>query len=86
MTGGGLRDAVVRAFTETYGEPPARVARAPGRVNLIGEHTGDSDGFGLPMAVHRAVWIALRPADDGVVRVRSPALEPPPTRPTASRG
>lgn len=71
MTSNGLRDEVVRAFTDAYGEPPALVARAPGRVNLIGEHTDYNDGFVLPMAIDRAVWIALRPSEGGVVRVRS---------------
>ncbi|HEX8903989.1 MAG TPA: galactokinase family protein, partial [Longimicrobiaceae bacterium] len=67
----GLRGAVVRAFEERYGQPPAWVARAPGRVNLIGEHTDYSDGFVLPMAIDRAVWIALRPRADGYVEVHS---------------
>jgi galactokinase len=66
-----LRDTVVRAFEERYGEPPAFVARAPGRVNLIGEHTDYNDGFVLPMAIDRAVWIALRPRDDARVEVHS---------------
>jgi galactokinase len=43
--------------------------RAPGRVNLIGEHTDYNDGFVLPMALERAAWIALEPRDDGVVRL-----------------
>ncbi|MDQ4078748.1 MAG: galactokinase, partial [Chloroflexota bacterium] len=37
---------------------------APGRVNLIGEHTDYNDGFVLPMAIDRAVWIALRARED----------------------
>jgi len=67
----GLEDAVRRAFEARFGEAPAFVARAPGRVNLIGEHTDYNDGFVLPMAIERAVWIALRPRADGVVSVHS---------------
>jgi galactokinase len=66
-----LEDAVVRAFEERFGEAPAWVARAPGRVNLIGEHTDYNDGFVLPMAIERAVWIALRPRADGRVSIYS---------------
>jgi galactokinase len=66
-----LRDTVIRAFEERYGVPPAFLARAPGRVNLIGEHTDYNDGFVLPMAIDRAVWIALRPRDDARVEVHS---------------
>jgi galactokinase len=67
----GLRETVVRAFRDRYGEDPAFVARAPGRVNLIGEHTDYNDGFVLPMAIDRAVWIALRPRGDRRVEVHS---------------
>ena len=47
------------------------IVRAPGRVNLIGEHTDYNDGFVLPMAIDRAVWIALAPRDDRRVVVYS---------------
>ena len=58
-------------FTNRFGEAPRWVVRAPGRVNLIGEHTDYNDGFVLPLAIDRAVWIALRPRHDRRVMVHS---------------
>ena len=56
------------AFTAHFGVPPAFLVRAPGRVNLIGEHTDYNDGFVMPMAIDRWTAIALKPrADDQVV-------------------
>jgi len=49
----GAADAVA-LFVERFGGTPERVVRAPGRVNLIGEHTDYNDGFVLPMAIERA--------------------------------
>jgi len=59
-----LRARVASAFRSRYGSDPAFVVRAPGRVNLIGEHTDYNDGFVFPMAIDRAAWIALRPRGD----------------------
>jgi galactokinase len=59
------------AFQSIYKSQPEFVVRAPGRVNLIGEHTDYNDGFVLPMAIDRAIWIALRPRDDRRVLVHS---------------
>ena len=47
------------------------LVRAPGRANLIGQHTDHNDGFVLPMAIDRVVWIVLRPRDDGRVNAHS---------------
>lgn len=58
-------------FAAIFGEPPKLVVRAPGRVNLIGEHTDYNDGFVLPLAIDRAIWIALRPRGDRRVVVHS---------------
>lgn len=62
-------DRIRQTFIDRYGEPPAAVVRAPGRVNLIGEHTDYNDGFVLPMAIERAVYIALRPTPNNAVRL-----------------
>jgi galactokinase len=62
---------IVSHFTTRFGEAPAFVVRAPGRVNLIGEHTDYNDGFVLPLAIDRAAWIALRPRRDCQVNVYS---------------
>ncbi len=63
--------AVLGAFQARVGRPARIVARAPGRINLIGEHTDYNDGFVLPMAINRSTYVALAPRDDGQVRVIS---------------
>ncbi|WP_344877175.1 galactokinase [Nonomuraea antimicrobica] len=62
---------VVEAFRAAYGASPQTVWHAPGRVNLIGEHTDYNDGFVLPFAVPWGVTAALTPRADGVVRLLS---------------
>src|ERR1035437_10963858 len=49
----------------------ARIVRAPGSVNLMGDHTELSEGFVLPAAIELDTWIAFRPRRDGFVRVKS---------------
>jgi galactokinase len=66
-----LREHIVREYEQRYATPPDFVVRAPGRVNLIGEHTDYNDGFVLPMAIDRAVWIALRPSEKRRIVVHS---------------
>ena len=63
--------ALAAFFTSTYGTAPVRGVRAPGRVNLIGEHTDYNDGFCLPMAIERDVRVLLAPRTDRTVRVAS---------------
>jgi galactokinase len=54
-----------RYFQERFGHAPLHIARAPGRVNLLGEHVDYNDGFVLPAAIDRATYIAFSPATDG---------------------
>jgi galactokinase len=50
-------------FERTFGSRP-RLYRAPGRANLIGEHTDYTDGFAMPMALDRSTWVAASSRDD----------------------
>ena len=54
---------ITNIFNETFGEKPAHIARAPGRVNLLGEHVDYNDGFVLPVAIDRATYIAFSPTN-----------------------
>ena len=58
-------------FRSTYDADPSVTVRAPGRVNLIGEHTDYNGGFVLPMAIDADLVIAARPRADGRVQVVS---------------
>jgi galactokinase len=50
---------------------PPRIFRAPGRTNLIGEHTDYNDGFVFPAAIDRATWIAIAPRKDRILNIHS---------------
>jgi galactokinase len=62
--------ALAARFRERFGGAP-RVFSAPGRVNLIGEHTDYNEGFVLPMAISERTWVAAAARADRVVRVHS---------------
>jgi galactokinase len=63
-------DNLIRQFQRTYGKSP-RIFSAPGRVNLIGEHTDYNDGFVLPIAIDRRTYVGAAANDSRVVRVQS---------------
>ena len=63
--------SVRTAFADRYGEPPTTVGRAPGRVNLIGEHTDYNAGLVLPVALGHATYAAVRARGDELVRIAS---------------
>ena len=52
-----------------------QIAEAPGRVNLIGEHTDYNDGWVLPMAIDRHVWVAFSCRSDRTIRAHSVAFD-----------
>ncbi|WP_129308705.1 galactokinase [Streptomyces sp. L2] len=62
-------------FTELYGSAPEGVWAAPGRVNLIGEHTDYNDGFVMPFALPHRATAAVSRRTDGVVRLHSADID-----------
>ncbi|RAX48706.1 galactokinase [Arthrobacter sp. AQ5-05] len=65
----GAFDALPASFTELYGASPDACFAAPGRVNLIGEHTDYNEGFVLPFAIDRAAGVGLRIRPEGSGRL-----------------
>ncbi len=83
MTESSDRDQVLAALRQKTGHDADVVVRAPGRVNLIGEHTDYNDGFVLPMAIPHATWMAARKRNDDLIRLWS-AGHPPAELSTAT--
>jgi len=54
----------IQQFRERFRSEPDYVVRAPGRVNLLGEHVDYNDGFVLPVAIDRATWLAFSPSQE----------------------
>jgi galactokinase len=61
-------DAVIETFKNHFGEAPKIVVRAPGRINLIGEHTDYNGGYVLPAAIDKAIYFAVSPREDDECR------------------
>jgi galactokinase len=66
----GAEDLATR-FTREFGGVPAGIWQAPGRVNLIGEHTDYNEGFVLPFAIDRSARVAVAPRPDKSIRLLS---------------
>lgn len=61
----GRVNSVTAAFAVTFGQAPTAVFSAPGRLNLMGEHTDYNDGFALPFALPLRCYVAASPRTDG---------------------
>ena len=71
MSTNQLKQRAIDAFQQVCGYPATTFVQAPGRVNLIGEHTDQNDGFVMPCAIDYQAVIACAKRDDGVVRLIS---------------
>jgi galactokinase len=75
MSESPARERVLESYHDRFQTRPIGVSRAPGRVNLIGEHTDYNDGFVMPMAIDREILIAFRPRQDRRVKLYSLDLD-----------
>lgn len=64
-----ITERVMAGFRRHFADDAPRLVRSPGRVNLIGEHTDYNDGWALPMAIDRAMYVAFAPREDDRVDV-----------------
>src|SRR4051812_43838697 len=64
-------DQTAQKFQQAFGRAPRWIAAAPGRVNLIGEHTDYNDGFVLPMGIERYTVLAAAPNDSRTIQLQS---------------
>ena len=64
-----LKQKTQHCFAEQFGYPPSYTIQAPGRVNLIGEHTDYNDGFVLPCAINFQTVVSCAKRNDPVIRV-----------------
>jgi galactokinase len=75
VTADALRAPLREAFRAVYGTDPEGVWAAPGRVNLIGEHTDYNDGFVMPFALPHTTVAAVSRREDGLLRLHSADAE-----------
>lgn len=73
--GEAVAGTVGERFRELYGAEPEGVWAAPGRVNLIGEHTDYNDGFVMPFALPHQAVAAVSRRDDGILRLHSADID-----------
>ncbi len=69
-----LSSRIIEKFKETFDNEPI-VIRSPGRVNLIGEHTDYNNGFVMPAAINKAIYMAVSRRDDALIHIVSLDLE-----------
>ncbi len=66
-----IRYLVVSSYGSIFAEVPHVFASAPGRINLIGEHTDYNEGFVLPMAIEKRTYVVAKPMYGDMVRIKS---------------
>lgn len=69
------KENIAKIFKQQFKKEPQVIARAPGRINIIGEHTDYNDGFVLPAAINQHSIVAVSKRDDGLISLYSVLFE-----------
>ena len=62
-------ESIIKKFVDTFSAEPTITVRAPGRINLIGEHTDYNDGYVLPASIDKAIYFSVSPRPDNECHV-----------------
>jgi galactokinase len=81
-----MKDKVIERFTLLYGHPPTVVARAPGRIEFIGNHTDYNGGTVLGAAINLGIWVAAAPSPAGILKFATDSQTGIVAVPTSSPG
>lgn len=69
------KDQIGFRYQKVFGEKATYIVRSPGRINIIGEHTDYNEGFVLPTAIDKGVYVAVAKRDDDLVRLYAESFE-----------
>src|SRR5690606_40852730 len=63
------KEQVEHRYKTLFGTEPSHIVRSPGRINIIGEHTDYNEGFVLPTAIDKAIYVAVGRREDNQIQL-----------------
>lgn len=69
------KEQIAARYTSVFGDAPTHIVRSPGRINIIGEHTDYNEGFVLPTAIDKAIYVGVGKRNDTVIRLYAEDFE-----------
>ena len=70
-----FKEQIAARYTSVFGDAPTHIVRSPGRINIIGEHTDYNEGFVLPTAIDKAIYVGVGKRNDAVIRLYAEDFE-----------
>lgn len=70
-----FKEQIAERYSSVFGDAPTHIVRSPGRINIIGEHTDYNEGFVLPTAIDKAIYVGVGKRNDAVIRLYAEDFE-----------